>query len=157
MAAMCTSRVAGLSSLISSDLQLLSRELHFLLDIPLAIEPELVLEHVANVLEGGYDDAESVDSYRITMNRFASPDIWIESVMQQLSVFREHMDELALGVTYGTIHVHHESYWILMVPILCVLQTTSRAWGPAPSRSSSRCVCCSSLRRPSPPTPPTRI
>ena len=48
------SRITGLSSIVSSDVGLLTEVLHFLVKCKeLVLDPELVLEHVVNVMENG--------------------------------------------------------------------------------------------------------
>lgn len=66
------------------------------------------------------NDDESMDTLTVQINRFVSPDVWVESVMQQLSinliynilsyysivgVFHEDMDKCLLQIAYGKLHL----------------------------------------------------
>jgi hypothetical protein len=50
--------------------------------------------------------------------RFVSADVWVESVMQQLRVFKDDMHELALSITYGLLPLLTMSVRMLMLHVL---------------------------------------
>jgi hypothetical protein len=65
------SRSPGISSIAAADGELLTEELSCLLRLKgKVIDPEVVLEHITTVLEGGYgDDDSSAEMFEIHINR----------------------------------------------------------------------------------------
>lgn len=101
-------RREGICKLIDSEENIFDERLNFFIHYKNIVEPQQVIEFIMNLLEEYENHSEHNDgnaNTEIHLNRFSSPTVWVESVLQQLMVSnisanKQHHFTSSLSVVY---------------------------------------------------------